>query len=374
MKLIHQGFDSFYVTFQGIFPEHIRRQLEIAKKQAQDENKEVLIFLGDKKIPVHVFESGLSGGFAFRFSTGPDRENWAIADNNKSQKWNIRVQVTSLSLMLYGYEIAKNNILEFLKQIEAQGILENFGLLERISRFDYCFDFESDDFAINPKCIVAHSRMKRHFIGGEELISRNKNIEYVRIGNMPGRSIVFYNKRKEVILKRKEEYWGIWGIEKEGFNKEIWRVEIRAGKDELNSFNLRTFEDFEKKAGDVLLNIANSIRYVKLNNQDKNVARWKNKEFWDDLLNALKKDLFKYSSNAKRGEIITTLRNKKIEEYLNLITSLIPPYMAITERGINEISAVFNELKDIMESEYIISPYILEDKIQKARERFIFLD
>lgn len=375
MKLIYQGFDGLDVTFQGMIPSEIRYQLKDAKEKAQNTRSPSLVLIGDSKIPVHVADTGGKGGYKYRLDTGIDREIWFIADSDKSDKWNIRVSVKSMSLALYGYRGVKRNILNFLKNINARGVLEDFKLLERISRVDYCFDFVSDDFTINPKCIHAHSRATRRFIGGEQLLSRHKNIETVMIGKMPNRQIVIYDKKKEVAARSSKEYWwDIWGIKKDEFNRKIFRVEIRAGKDELDTWNLKRFADFEKKIGDVLLDIANSIRYVKPNMHDTNSARWKNKEFWDDLLNALQKDLLEFSSNAKRGEIIYALKIKKIQGYKNLITNLITPYMAITDRELMDLPDVLKELSENIKKEFEEFPEIFSDKIQAAKEKFIFLD
>ncbi len=165
MKLIYQGFDGFDVSFQGIVPAYIRYQLDRAKEKARNDRKPALALLGEKEIPVLVFEAGAKGGYKYSFDTGVDREIWFIADNDKSDRWNIRVSVRSLSLALYGYHGVKKNILDFLEQIEARGQEENFKLLERVSRIDYCLDFVTDNFSINPKCIAAHRSSTRSFIG-----------------------------------------------------------------------------------------------------------------------------------------------------------------------------------------------------------------
>jgi len=221
MKLIHQGFDSLYVSFQGFFPENIRRELEEGKLKAQDSRNPSLVLLGEKEIKVLVHPTG-ANGYEFIFETGLDREKWLVANNRKSDKWNIYIQIRSLSLVTHGYEGSKKNILQLLNDVKAQGALEDFSLLERVSRFDYCFDFISDSFSINPKCICAHSNTKRQFIGGNRLISKNKDIETVMIGKLPNRQIIIYDKTKEIIAHNNKHWLKIWGFtEKELKNKKI---------------------------------------------------------------------------------------------------------------------------------------------------------
>ena len=368
-------FDGFNITFQGFVAKYILYQLEQAQIEARCNQKPALTYLGtgNEKIPVHVAESGMRGGYSFRFDTGEDGETWAVADSGNSNRWNIRVSVKSLSLALHGYKDVKKNILNILKKLEAQGNLKDFSLEESISRFDYCFDFTTDNFLINPECILAHNNTKIQFIGNSELILKQKDIQYARIGKMPSRQIVFYNKKNEILEKKKYYWFKLWGIKK-NFNKQIWRIEIRAGKKELKLWNLKTFSDFELKAGDILLDIANSIRYVKPNYKDKNKARWKNHEFWNVMINSLKKDLFEFSSNSKRNEIISVIRNQKINEYTNLIKDLIPPYMAVTARNFNELPEVLKELTENIQKYAHDFSYDFKEKLLKAEGKFILLD
>ena len=82
--------------------------------------------------------------------------------------------------------------------------------------------------------------------------SNGEAINTIRIGEMPERQAVIYNKTKEITASSKRFWWEIWGIDqkpfKEGF-KQIWRIEVRAGKDELNKWGLKRFKNFEDKAG-----------------------------------------------------------------------------------------------------------------------------
>lgn len=127
-------------------------------------------------------------------------------------------------------------------------------------------------------------------------------------------------------------------------------------------------------AGDIILDIANAIRYVKPNYKDSNQSRWKNKEFWDDLINAAKKNLFEFSSNAERGKLITGFKNEKINEYKKLFLNLIPPYMAITEKDFHDLADALMELEAFIGEQFSEFPDTFEEKIKEAKDRFIFLD
>jgi hypothetical protein len=217
--------------------------------------------------------------------------------------------------------------------------------------------------------------MKREFFGGNRLITKNKDIQTVMIGKMPNRQISIYNKSKEIIIKRKEYWFDLWGLDKEKLNNnKIWRFEIRAGKEELNSWNLKRFKDFEEKSGDVLFDIANSIRFVKPNYRDKNKARWENKEFWDLILNELKTNLFEFRSNSERNKLIPVFKDQKEQEYLKIITNLIAPYLALKDYSYDDLALGITDIERHIALQFHDFPEIYENKIKDAKDRFIFLD
>jgi hypothetical protein len=54
----------------------------------------------------------------------------------------------------------------------------------------------------------------------------------------------------------------------------VWRVEVRAGKDELkNRWNLRTFADIRAAVGDVVSQAIQDVRYLDDAQTDSNVSR-----------------------------------------------------------------------------------------------------
>lgn len=211
MELIYNNFDGLDVTFQGMVPDYILQELEMARQQAEKDRKPVTINLGEHEIPVAVAESGMRGGYRYRFDTGLDGEIWCIAASNDPEQWNIRVSVKSLSFALYGYIGCKKRIYDLLKKIEATGPTTinpktgefNDIPIEAISRVDYCFDFKSDNFLIDANCFIAHSRFNRDYIFPEQVISNGRNISYMRIGSMPNKQIVIYDKIREIRIKNK---------------------------------------------------------------------------------------------------------------------------------------------------------------------------
>lgn len=391
MELIYSNFDALDITFQGAFPEHILEKLSEAREKAQSEKREVLIHIGKEELPVMVAETGMRGGFRYRFDTGLDGEKWFVSHSTNTKNWNIRVSVKSLALALYGYEGAKSRLIKRLNDFEAKGqvrilsgkeaVKTDFPL-ERISRFDFCFDFVmSGAFEPLPKRFVAHQRAKKHVYGEEGAISNYSSlngdkINTIRIGEMPGRQAVIYNKTKEITSSLKSYWWEIWGIEPKAFKesfKQIWRIEVRAGKNELDKWSLKRFEDFDLKGGDVIQSILSAIRYTKPLKNDLNRSRWPNDPIWQAAIDNAYSALKPYSSSAIRENIIKDYRENVIKGYEERILGNTIGLTAAKGLDISEIPIVIEALQRQVENLADEDLGAMIKKYQKAEEKFRFL-
>lgn len=324
----------------------------------------------------------MRGGYRYRFDTGLDGEIWCIANSTDTEQWNIRVSVKSLSLAIYGYNGAKNRIFSFLEKLGAEGTqkvdpisgeIEN-SLKAAISRVDYCFDFKANNFEITPDFFQTHSRSKKQFLCPQEFIATGRKIIYCRIGSMPNKQIVIYDKTREIQDSNKPYWWRIWGINKAEFNQQVWRIEVRAGKKELKNWNLRTFEDFEKKIGNVISAILKEIKYVTPNYDDSNSARWPAVYFWKNAQNAAKNNLLDYTSHAERGIIIRDYRQALQNRYKTQIAGMIPAYAALTGKtDATAIPGVLEELLTEFSAQAEKEKNKNQKKINKALNKFEFI-
>lgn len=219
MKLIYQNFDGLEISFQCAVPLGILSILEQGKKEAQSCRSTAYAELGPHKLPIMVHETGAKGGYTYQFSTGPDGEIWLIGDREARDQWNVRVRVRSLCLALYGYEETKEKIMNvLLDHLLAKGPDENDKKpIERISRIDYCLDFHFEEkFSPSYLNFVCAGRTKKGFIGElpMQVESSGQSIEYIRVGKMPNRQIVIYNKTREISSTKKSYWWQLWGIKK----------------------------------------------------------------------------------------------------------------------------------------------------------------
>lgn len=391
MKLIYNNFDALEISFQGALPEKYLRQLSQAREQAQNEKRDVLLELGDEKIQIMVAETGARGGYRYRFDTGLDGETWFIVHSTNTERYNIRVSVKSLPLALYGYKAVKERLLKRLKNFKAKGPNRFDSAkqeyintpLERISRLDYCFDFIMPiTFEPDPKLFVAHQRANKVVYGEKGLISNyaalnGDIVNTVRIGEMPGRQAVIYNKTKEITASSKRFWWKIWGLDPEKFDKnnyKVWRIEVRAGRNELDKWNLKRFEDFETKAGDVIAAILKAIRYTKPDKNNINRSRWPMDPIWEEAYKTSYKALEAYSSKAKRDNVIRAYKEDVIKGYRERLIGNAIGYNAAIGRDVSELPVVFEEMQEIINAIAQDDKNGLIKKHSRAEERFVFLD
>lgn len=394
MKAIYSNFDGLDVSFQCALPEKILSELCRAKKQAEEENSDVPIRLGTRGRIVSVGKTGSRGGFTYRFDTGLDGETWFVSDKLNRDKWHVRVSAKSLALASYGYDGVKKRMLDSLvNEFGARGVSSvpfsadgiEFTLspksydwpLERVSRIDYCIDFKTDEFIPNPKAFVGKGRFKKHIINPEskgashnEIVYSGQNIQYIRIGSLPNRQVVLYDKISDITAKRKSEWWNIWSIKKSEFSGQIWRVEARAGKKELNQWNLRRFSDFEKMAGNVISGILSNLKYTIPSDTDQNISRWPLATFWQDTIGISEKALQHHMSDAQRKMILEGKRQDIQNQFEKMMYGQGLSYAALTGRDINDMSEVWHVLGDGLMAQITQNPSKIAQKYQKARDKY----
>ncbi len=379
MEIIYQNFDALVVSFQCAVPLRILSQLERAQQEARDTRNKAYAEIGPNALPVMVHERGARGGYTYQFSTGHDGQTWLIGSREDTTQWNVRVQVSSLCLALYGYEGTKEKLIDILDDdLKAKGPEENFGLpKERVSRVDYCLDFAlSEKFSPTYKIFVCHGRAKKNEIGGlpYNQLSTGQGVETITVGKMPNRQATIYNKIKANTAQHKNYWWDIWGIDKEKFDKEIWRVEIRAGKKELNKWNLRTFDHLEEIIGNVIEDILKRYKYTIPNKNDTNSKRWPTAKIWLMAIEAVKKDLFNYYSKTNSKIVLNQIKEDIISNYETLIKGLFVGYTAATGKDISEMPGVLDHVCGQLIDDIAANPNKFVQKYNKKCGKFSFLE
>ncbi|MBF0268682.1 MAG: hypothetical protein HQL44_08820 [Alphaproteobacteria bacterium] len=378
MKPIYHNFDALDVAFQGALPQSVLTVLEKAKAEAQEQQQSAYCILGPGRVHGHVKKTGLSGGYAFIFNRGPMEEIWFIMNNTKSDRWNLRATVRSASLALRGYQGAKEELLTTLDRL---GVIGPHGgtPVERISRIDYCVDFATEDgFIPDAENIVAHSNSTAavHYAQEIDLAEnrRGRRLETIRVGKMPNRQVTIYDKTREIHRAEHHLMWFLWGLSREEFTGDVWRVEARAGKDELNKWNLRSFADLESKAGDVFVGVMEAIRYMNPKSADNNTARWDVAPFWRQAQDVMREALAPYTSNVLRSQVKEVFRQALVKQLRQQIVGLATSYAVARGLDISEIPGIVAQIECDMMNEAVQDPAKLQARYERAMNRYIFLD
>lgn len=381
IDVIRRGFDGLDVAFEARISHTLSDKLNEAKELAV--TKKEPTFFEYNRVRMHVADSGARGGYAFRCDTGPDGATWFFKEPNGNDPWGIRVSVKSLTLALYGLGGARAQIYEFLDGI---GVHVSEGA-ESISRVDYCVDHLMPGFELCPENFVMHARTNRADHTDIEMHRNGTSgrVSSVTIGKMPGRQIIVYDKRKEVIDKRKTFWWKIWNSARDhgGLpllnpddkeDAQVWRVELRAGKQHLkNRWGVRKWADLDDKLGDIFKLALNEIRYA-IPATDGNRSRWQNHPLWDVVRNEVSGDLFEMECGAEPSVIKEVIRDELRRILNRQYTGLTATYavvMGISPENADEVPEI---IKNDLRRFAMFQPGELEKKMERAKERYVFLE
>lgn len=325
MQILYSGFDTIDFSIQGALPPKVLDSLAEAKSEAEKRQGVVLINAGPGDIQIHVHESGMGGGFAFRISTGPTGEIIGIKKNTDPQQWNITVSIRAAALASYGWQQAVQNAWDRLHGLGARIIRHS------IRRVDYAMDIHLPVWDLRQGSFVTHARSTVQTYrngptpdagtqGDEYTVHKGDRIATVMIGKMPGRQIIVYDKRAASIVKREYFWFEAWGLPRDTPDLEIMRVELRAGKTELtNRWRIKTFTDFENSIGDVFERLTSDIRYIAPGQTDSNVTRQRLDPIWILVKEHLANNLLEMRSGLTPDQVKEIEREEAKRNYQALI-------------------------------------------------------
>ena len=133
---------------------------------------------------------------------------------------------------------------------------------------------------------------------------------------MPNLQVQIYDKRREVIQKKKPYWFNVWKTDANDPDQQIWRIEIRAGKDHLKKWGLQTFNAIEASFGDLVCAALKKVRYI---DDDQvfdtlNVTRAKLHPLWIEVQKQAECVLFDHCSGLEAGIIKEQIRNQIIQD------------------------------------------------------------
>lgn len=312
MQIVHRGFDTIALSIQANIPPNAFAYLDAQREQAEEARAPVAVTFGGAD-----FDLLPHGGNGYRFilQGGPLDATWFLKKPNARDPWGIRISVGSLTLATQGLGYARAQIDRTLTRLGVRYGAHQVSL----SRADFCVDVLAPDFDLSPEAFVIHSHTNRadHHGLPEDMRSNGKSGRFTSctIGKMPGRQVIVYDKRQEVIDRKKPIWWDIWNanLARDGLPpldpddraaSRVWRVEVRAGKDLLKDrWQIRQWGEFDAMFGDVVAEALRSVRYCTPDPADSNRARWPNHPLWDLVAGEADGDLVEMRSHLDPSDI-----------------------------------------------------------------------
>ena len=208
---------------------------------------------------------------------------FTVAIGHAKTEFNIAVTYRSIVLWQYGAVEARRMIWsallsEMKPRAEEDRLINDPECWRRVSRVDYAMDFHSPQFSdeISPSMvsqIVCHSsskpkgdfKIKNEDTTHGYIKGTSENLETITVGNKGYLEVQIYNKSKEITQKSKKTWmyklWEQTGLKyQEYLRSDVWRLEVRCGRDWLNSYGVNSFDDLEEKREEIISRALTSIR------------------------------------------------------------------------------------------------------------------
>lgn len=378
MIALYRGFDGLDVSFQAQITDEFAAQLQAAKEHA-------LVTSNDTCMPYNglflmVSGTGAKGGYSYRVSTGKTGATWFFKKPNARNPWGVRVSCSSFMLAQHGLGQSRSKIYGTMDQLGVR-YSEN---AEGITRVDYAVDILAPAFTLKPECFVMHSNSNRSdYFEESSLRSHGKSgrVSSVTVGKMPGRQVIVYDKRAEVMARHKWAWFEIWNatLKKRGLSEldfsdptasRVWRTEIRAGKDHLRErWNIRSWADLDQRLGDMMIEATAAIRLAEPT-EDTNRSRWSNSRFWHAVRSELSDDLFEMRNFAP-PEVIKRIHK---ESHLQLLykqsLGLVIAQAAIEGISADSVATYAKEIGERYALDIVQNTSKVEAKLQRCADRY----
>ncbi len=196
--------------------------------------------------------------------------------------------------------------------------------------------------------------------------------------------VIVYDKRAEVIAKRKVHWWPIWNATRAASGQShldpsdrtgsaVWRAEVRAGKSYLTRrWKIRTWHDLETRLGDLVRHAVGAAVRYKMPSADSNRTRWPDDPFWRLVQSRLGEDLAGMQSGAEPETVREVIR----EEYRRMLVRQsdgLAVSLAVS-LGLepDEIGHALSYIRDGVLEAARDDPARLEERFARTRERLTF--
>lgn len=381
MRVVHQGFDTINLSIEANIPKEFFDFLTKEQELAADERSSRLIQY--EGLEFELLEHG-GRGYRFILKSGPLGVTWMFKKPNPKDSWGIYISIGSTLLATQGLGYARALINSTLNRLGVRFQSNQVSL----NRADFCVDILAPDFELIPDNFVIHSHTNRadHLSAADDVECNGKSGQFtsVTVGKMPGRQVIVYDKRREVIDKQKPIWWEIWNANlhrldlplldrKDRRSSQVWRVEARAGKRMLKDrWQIRTWEDFDRLFGDFANEALQKIRYCEPT-EDTNRARWPNHKIWDLVRETMDEDLEELRSFVEPTKVKAVQKMHHIKIMTDLIFGNALTLCALEGVQPDDLEANLKFFGKRLHSAFLDNSDRAQSKLAAAKDRYRFV-
>ncbi|MRU14960.1 hypothetical protein FDP25_05905 [Roseovarius sp. A21] len=382
MRVVHRGFDTLHLSIQKSIPPDLLEYLAAQKEAAEGTREAVAVTFNGTDFNLAPYGGK---GYSFLLEDGPLGAQWAFKKPNPKDPWGVRVAIGSTFLATQGLGEVRAYIADTM---DALGMPFKTDQVS-IGRADFCVDILAPDFELEPENFAMRSPTNRadHHAGTPDTRSNGKSGRYtsVTVGKMPGRQVIIYDKRAQIIAQDKPIWWDIWAANLAGdglppldrsdaAESRVWRIEVRAGKSLLKDrWQVRTWADFDARLGDIMAEAFEKVQYKEPDVFDTNRSGWPVAPIWALAHQAVLDDLTELRSymdaptakDVYREEQIRILQAQVLGNAITLAALRGIPQEALG----NEIDVMAHVLK----SEIVADPDRAKRKLLEAENRYRFI-
>lgn len=380
MKPIRSGFDGLEFAIKANIPSDLEKTLTKVKETAAARHGELQVKIGEDWITVR--ETGARGGYAFSCHEETTGE-WFFKAAKAKDEWGIRFSAASSALVILGLEGLRLRIAALLSSLGIDAPESAYNL----SRVDFAVDFLAPDFELCPDNFVMHARTGRKThekFEGIETNGRSSRTTSVTVGKMPSRQVIIYDKREEVVVKRKNEWAKTWAKALYGPDavpldltdrsaSQVWRVELRAAKRHLKDmWNISSWASFYEMLPFVFEAMIDDIRYC-MPSADTNRSRWLDHELWVAVKKTVAESLFDHIPTLTPEEYVEVKREQKIHALQTQMLGLAISLAAIEDRPAFIFGKFLETIAQRLEARSRYGNPDLTERLKRAKDKYRFL-
>ena len=270
-KIVHQGIDSLYLSFQGTLSEQWSQKLARLKILAQDSDPSIQA-TAQAKIGNHCFEVSSRGRGKYLYVL---KDNWfhiQIAGTDSKALPVVYVQISSELLTFH----PPSEVLESIKFI-VNSLTTKVDSVS-VSRLHLCVDFMTE---------VNLSKFTEN-----DWVTRAKSFtRYSESGNFTGCSIGrgqlmarLYDKTAECTKSNKQFFYDVWSRNGWEFKDQVWRLEFQFKREVLNQLHSVDVDELEEKLSSLWCYATTEwLRLTLPNSNDTARTRWETHPLWEML-------------------------------------------------------------------------------------------